>query len=424
MVRQTNSFCHIIIDIVIKNEIGEAIMKRRFLGMILLVMLMGIPFSFAQQINNIIEPNDTTLVNSAANISFPPPVYVVRDTVDIRGTITLPTMRNYFVEFRPLVLDETTALPSEQRPWFPATLPMLEPIIDDVLGTWNTFTAPDGLYEIRLTINTNSGVPEYVRVSPIRVQNNIPPFLEETLAGATPTPIPQNAPTRATLAATPTAFSTGPQVVALVDANVRSGDTTEYDRIGFLFSGESAPIIGVSSFNTNWYYIQLPSGRRGFIAPSVVRAEGDLENLPRINPPPPPTPIPTNTPVPTATTEATANLVVSQVVLDPNPPQCNETYTMYVTVKNTGAGASTEGGTISITDARTADGTVLESTLGAFPALDPDGTFEGIIPVTVSTYHSEDHTLTIQIDSTSVIPETNEADNTFTIVYNLEQAAC
>lgn len=398
-------------------------MKRRFLG-ILLLTLMAIPLALGQQINNIIEPNDDTLINSAANISFPPPVYVVRETVDIRGTITLPTMRNYFVEFRPLVIDETDALPSDQRPWFPATLPMTTPIIDDVLGTWNTFTAPDGLYEIRLTINTTSGVPEYVRVSPIRVENNIPPFLEEVLAGATTTPSALTPIGRATLAATPTAFSTGPQVVALVDSNVRSGDTTEYDRVGFLFSGESAPIIGVSSFNTNWYYIQLDSGRRGFIAPSVVRAEGDLASLPRINPPPPPTPIPTNTPTPTATPETSANLVVSKVTLNPNPPQCNETFTIFVTVKNTGSGASSVGGSISVTDSRTADGTVIESTLGAFPALDPDGTFEGIIPITVDTYYNEDHTLTIRIDSTGVVPETNEADNTFTIVYELGQADC
>ena len=399
-------------------------MKSRFLAMLLLFMLMGIPLALGQQLSNIVEPNDDTLVNAAANISFPPPVYVVRDTVDIRGTITLPTMRNYFVEFRPLILDETDALPTEQRPWFPATLPATTPIIDNVLGTWNTFTAPDGLYELRLTINTTSGVPEYVRVSPIRVENNIPPFLEEILAGATATPTQIVVEGRATLAATPTAFSSGPEVVALVDANVRTGDTTEYDRIGFLFSGESAPIIGISSFNTNWYYIQLSNGRRGFVAPSVVRYDGNINTLPRINPPPPPTPIPTNTPTPTATPESSANLVISKVTLDPNPPKCNKTYTIYVTVKNTGSGASNVGGTISVTDARTADGTIIESTLGAFPALNADSTFEGIIPITVDTYYNEDHTLTIRIDSTSAVPETNEADNTFTIVYKLAQAQC
>jgi len=128
--------------------------------------------------------------------------------------------------------------------------------------------------------------------------------------------------------------------------------------------------------------------------------------------------------VPTATPETTANLIVSQVVLDPNPPRCNKTFTIYVTVKNTGTGASSVGGSISVVDARTSDGTVIESTLGAFPALNPGSTFEGIIPITVDTYYKEDHTLTIRIDSTGVVPETNEADNTFTIVYKLAQANC
>lgn len=400
-------------------------MKRRLLGILTFAILMLVPLAIAQDSNNIIEPNDNTLVNSAANISFPPPVYVVRDTVEIRGTVSLPTMRNFFVEFRPLVVDETDALPSEERPWFPATLPQLQPVIDDILGTWNTFTAPDGLYELRLTINTDSGNPEYVRVSPIRVENEVPAFLEGTPGASITTPIPSQTPSgRATLAATPTAFSSGPQVVALVDANVRAGDSTQYDRIGFLFAGETAAVVGISSFNTNWYYIQLANGRRGFIAPSVVRTEGDLTSLPRINPPPPPTPIPTNTPLPTATPVATSNLVISQITLDPNPPQCNETFTVFVTVANDGSGASSTGGSISVVDTRTADGTVTESTIGAFPPLDPGASFEGIIPITVSTFHSENHTLTVRIDATDVVPETNEADNTITVVYELEQADC
>lgn len=400
-------------------------MNRRLSGIILFIALLVIPLVMAQTTDPIIEPNDDTLVNSAANISFPPPVYVVREAFDIRGTVSLPTMRNFFVEFRPLVIDDVDALPSEQRPWFPATLPQTTPIIDDVLGTWNTFTAPDGLYELRLTINTDGGVPEYARVSPIRVQNNIPPFLEDTLAGSAPTLIPtQAAPGRATLAPTPTAFSSGPQVVALIDSNVRRGDSTEYDRVGFLFGGETAAIIGISSFGTDWYYIQLASGRRGFIAPSVVRTEGDLSNLPRINPPPPPTPIPTNTPVPTATPAAVANLIISEVELDPNSPQCNETFTIYVTVQNTGTGASSSGGSISVVDTRTEDGSTTESTLGAFPPLEPGSSATGVIPITVSTFYNENHSLNIRIDSNNSVNETNESDNTITIVYELDQADC
>jgi len=403
-------------------------MNRRLLGMfVACLILLLIPLALSQDSNPLIEPADDVQVNAAANISFPPPVYVVRDSVDIRGTVTLPTMRNFFIEFRPLVIDETDALPSEERPWFPATLPQMQPIVDDVLGTWNTFTAPDGLYELRLTINTDTGIPEYIRVSPIRVENDIPPFLEAEVtqqAGATPIPT-QAAPSRATLAPTPTSLNSGsPQVTALLDANVRTGDSTEYDRIGFLFNGESATIIGLSSFNTGWYYIQLSSGRRGWIAPSVVRAEGDLTNIPRINPPPPPTPIPTNTPTSTPTPVTEANLVINTVTLDPNPPVCAETYTLFVTVENAGTGATLAGGTIAVSDTRTADGTVVESTVGAFPALGAGETFEGFIPITVSAFTEEDHSLIIRIDSTNVVPETNESDNTLTIVYELDPGDC
>ncbi len=403
-------------------------MNRRLFAVILAIGLLVIPFAWSQDGTVLIEPNDETLINPAANISFPPPVYAVRETVDIRGTVTLPTMRNYFIEFRPLVINPETALPSDERPWFPATLPQLEPIIDDVLGTWNTFTAPDGLYELRLTINTDSGVPQYVRVSPIRVENDVPEFLEPQLtqqAGATPIPTQPAAAQRATLAPTPTSLNSGqPQVVSLLDANVRRGDSTEYDRIGFLFNGESATIIGISSFGTGWYYIQLANGRRGWVAPSVVRAEGDLTNVPRINPPPPPTPIPTNTPTSTPTPTTEANLVINNVSLDPNPPSCNETFTLFVTVENTGTGIASAGGTISVTDTRTSDGTVVESTVGAFPQLGAGETFEGFIPITVSAFTGEDHSIVISIDSNNVIPETNESDNTLTIIYELGAGSC
>ena len=110
-------------------------MKRRLLGIIIVIVMLGVPFVIAQETSNIIEPTDNTIVNAAANITFPPPVYVVRDTIEVRGTVSLPTMRNFFVEFRPLIVDETDALPSDQRPWFPATLPQMQPVIDAVLGT-------------------------------------------------------------------------------------------------------------------------------------------------------------------------------------------------------------------------------------------------------------------------------------------------
>ena len=123
------------------------------------------------------------MVNPEAHISFPPPVYVVRDSVDIRGTVTLADLRNFFVEFRPLVLDMMDAEDSaEDNQWFPATLPRIAAVTDDILGAWNTVTLRDGLYELRLTINTGGDEPLYYRVSPIRVEND-PPSSRRRAAG-------------------------------------------------------------------------------------------------------------------------------------------------------------------------------------------------------------------------------------------------
>jgi uncharacterized protein YraI len=407
--------------------LGGYFMNRHFIIMTILAFaLLVTPLVWSQDGTPFIEPNDTTPMNPAANITYPMPVYVVRDAVDIRGTVTLPTMSNYFVEFRPLVLDAIPS-PEAERPWFPATLPQTQPVMDNILGTWNTFTAPDGIYELRLTINTTTGIPEYIRLSPIRVHNDVPDFLQDELAQQVVTAIPTLAPpaSRATLAATPTPLGSGqPQLIALVDANVRTGDSTQYDGVGFLFAGESAQVVGRSSFGTGWYYIQLENGRRGFIAPSVVRTEGNMANLPVIDPPPPPTPIPTNTPVNTPTPVTSANLVISDVEVSPIRPVCNETYILSVIIKNEGTGATSTAGTIAVMDTRTADGTVVESTVGAFPALGAGEEFIGIIPVTVSAFTNEQHTVSIQIDSAGVIPETNEADNAVTVVYELARGAC
>ena len=98
---------------------------------------------------------------------------------------------------------------------------------------------------------------------------------------------------------------TGPRVVALVNSNVRAGDSTLYGIIGALMEGETASIKGISSFGTGWFYSELDNGRSGFIHPNIVRPEGDLTALARINPPPlPPTPIPPPTAVPVASTGA------------------------------------------------------------------------------------------------------------------------
>ena len=69
-------------------------MNRRLLLFILaLIMVLAVP-AYAQQL----QPTATTTpVNPNATITWPPPVYVLRGEIDIRGTANVPNMSNFFI---------------------------------------------------------------------------------------------------------------------------------------------------------------------------------------------------------------------------------------------------------------------------------------------------------------------------------------
>lgn len=234
-----------------------------------------------------------------AAITWPPPVFVLRGLVTVEGSANLPGMDSYFLEYRRLN-DDLSAV-DDDVPWLPATLPSRTPVKNGALGTWDTTLESDGLYELRLAISVQESAPVFVRVSPLRVENT----------GVTPAPTLQALPTlmrlptiqvittptaEATLAPTPTALDATPRVTSNVNANVRAGDNTNAPIIGSLLPGESAEIQGISSTGSGWYYIELPNGRRGWIAGGIVQVSGNLSSVPRIAPPA--TPTPTFTPTP------------------------------------------------------------------------------------------------------------------------------
>ncbi len=429
----------------------------QFLAILVFVLLLLIPLAIGQDSAEAIEPYDMSLVNPAAHISYPPPVYVVRDSVDVRGTVTLENMRNFFVEFRALALggmammdeDEAGEMEgtsememAEERPWLPAIFPRIEAVEDDVFGTWNTVTLPDGLYELRLTINTAEGETEHFRVSPIRVENNPPEFLmmaEEPMAAEEEPMAAEDEPMAAEdepmaveeepMAEEP---STTPRVIATYNSNVRAGDTTSYSVIGYLLEGTSADIVGISSRNTGWFYIEMASGRRGFISPTVVRSEGDLNNLPRVNPPPlPPTPIPLPTAVPTPVQPAQpiqpatgANLIFASVEINPHPATCGEAYEITVTVRNNGTGNAEAGGLIEVRDSRP-DGLGLATTQIAYGALAAGASQTVYGHLTQWQYYNETHNINLALDINNQVIETNENDNLHaTAPYVLAQGNC
>lgn len=391
---------------------GHHCMKTRLILPLLVLLALALVVASAQEP---IEPVGNT--NPQANLSWPPPVYVLRGQVELRGTANLDNMTIYFVEYRSLLLGEDVDPDAaEARPWLPASLPAGLPVLNDVLGTWDTTTVDDGLYELRLTINTTSG-PVFSRVSPVRVENMPPEFVMLELIQQQEAALTPGAPARPTLAPTPTPLSRDPMATALVDANVRAGDGVGYERIASLLTGQTVPIVGISAYGSGWYLIQLSDGRRGWVAPSVVRAEGDMSTVPRVNPPATPTPVPTNTPV------STVNLIITTMNTVPAVPNCAEAFTLFVTVQNVGTGTSPSG-IVGAFNTHDATGTVRATTIGGFPALGPGSSFTMSIPMTVDIYYNERHTITVTIDPTGQIAETNKNDNVATLSYTLAQAAC
>ncbi len=391
-------------------------MKRLLL--LLLILLLALPLTVSAQI---ITPEP----NPNASITWPPPVYVVRGEFPIRGTANLPNMTNYFIEFRPLNDDLTPQ--SANDVWLPAILPSTFPVQDDVLGTWNTTLVDDGLYELRLTVNVSQGTAVTQVVSPLRIENIPSPFAATPVPTAPPTSV---IPTQPPATAVPTQDLT-PRVTisSSPSGNVRQGDSVFYNILMSLPTGTGARILGISNRNTGWYQIQLDNGQIGWVSPTIVTTSGDLSALPRIEPPPPPPPTPTPLPtaIPaTAVPSSQANLVAGNVSLDPGTPTCGQTFTVHFDVANLGSEPTTISGTVSLIDTRTADGSQQGNTIGGFPVLQAGAqfTFNVSMPLTITTWYNEQHTITLVIDPSNQIPETNEGDNTRTITYTLQKGGC
>lgn len=176
--------------------------------------------------------------------------------------------------------------------------------------------------------------------------------------------------------------------------------------------------------DNSWVKVQIPSGLVGWVYRPLLTVNIDLSLVPIENPPflapPTPAPVPTAQPIPTSG----ANLVAGIVVLNPSQPVCAQTFTVGFDVANLGTEATAASGTVSLVDTRTADGSVQGTTIGGFPVLQPGQTFRVNMPLTISTYYAEQHTITLIIDQANAVPESTTADNTRTINYTLAKGGC
>jgi hypothetical protein len=186
-------------------------------------------------------------------------------------------------------------------------------------------------------------------------------------------------------------------------------------------------IVGRMNDNT-WVQVVNPAGVTGWVYSPLLQINISLATVPVVPVqfiPPPPTATPTVTPIPATPVPATGvNLVAGIVVLEPASPTCAQTFNVGFDVANLGSQPTSIGGTVSLVDARAADGTVQATTVGSFPVLAPGQTYRVNIPLTISTWYNEVHRITLSIDPADQIPETDATDNNRTIEYVLAKGSC
>ena len=126
--------------------------------------------------------------------------------------------------------------------------------------------APDGAYELRLTVSTGTGTPLFARVSPLRILNQIPPFAITATPLAVPTLVPNVVPTidpnqsLPTLVPTPTAFSNTPEAVAVTTHAAPFASVVETEQVfGVQFHPEKSGTAGVRMLR-NFVTLCSPNG--------------------------------------------------------------------------------------------------------------------------------------------------------------------
>jgi uncharacterized protein YraI len=129
-----------------------------------------------------------------------------------------------------------------------------------------------------------------------------------------------------------------PQITATTNLNIRRGPGTNYDIIDALKPGDSATIVGRNN-DRRWWVIERGSVR-GWVTSDTQYStvSGDTSQVPLAASPPSPVPSPTvaSTLAPTSTPAQYADLIIDSVTIAPPSPTANQTFFVYVTVRNQG----------------------------------------------------------------------------------------
>lgn len=420
-------------------------------------------------------------------IESPQSVSLLRGLVTITGTVEVPQLQLYWLQVRALN-DTLEPLVEDSSGWLPITLPQATPVINGVLGEWDTTRVEDGIYELQLIAFPTGGTALEATLSPLRVENAKVAYLggqhfsvsSSTVSGLpTPTAMPTGGVTVATLVplggVAPTlavVAGCNPVATAVVNANVRLGDSTGYSVVGSLSRGEQAPLIGRST-RSAWYVIRLSNGTQGFISPTTVSIIGDVACTPLTEPPAlaftstpvpaapstapavvtlaptgVPTAAPTSAPMLSSVTPAPTlslpilipTLNLGGILVPPilptlaryadlqladysitNPPiVCGQRIQVFVRVNNYGAAQSTPTELV-LRNYRTSTSVLIAEQIRAIPAIGIGETVEVTFYLEIYPGSGENHLIEFALDPYNLVVESDEANNlNHTIFYFLE----
>lgn len=265
--------------------------------------------------------------------------------------------------------------------------------------------------------------PESTPTEPSDTPTSVPPTQPSP---PTNTPVPTQAvavPTQPPQPPPPAAAGSGPTFTVISGANVRSGPGINFDRIASLPAGATGTIVAISP-DRQWYRMTYNNGLgRGWINAAVVTTSGELAGLPidagpaTPAPPPPAAADPQQPAAPAADTD----LSITFLATTPDPLVCNQQATITLIVVNTGSTPSAET-TVLVEDLY--NGQPQASAIATVRSLGRNESVELNIPLTVSTYFLEGHTIRARVDPDNRVPETNENNNEISKNYTLAQGDC
>ncbi|MBI1294690.1 SH3 domain-containing protein [bacterium] len=295
----------------------------------------------------------SVLAQETSGITSPASGSAVTESVTILGTATDANFQSYVLHYKP-----SDAFASAYAYFDDGS----QPVVDGVLGVWDTSELAPGSYVLRLrVVRTDGNYDEYF-VEDLQVGTSAqtppqePTAVITATAEATPTAeitataeiTPTIAPTEETTAtaeaspvatvdvtATPTAnveATDSPGTAQILTAraiNVRGGPGTNYPVVAALQAGESAPIVGRNETG-DWWQIQV-GDTQGWVLSTIVTAE-NADNVPVVATPP--APAATATPVPAATSTApqgSAAVTETESVTTASPVEVSVTLTGNIT---------------------------------------------------------------------------------------------